>query len=103
MDHSLQHHQEVEQADKSETVIHMSGYGNSAIISITSEQSVKKKRKEKGNNIEWGFQTYYNIILLKDFEFSLVVSWLLTLYNLIIDTFFFLFQKLGQYRDLKVT
>lgn len=45
MDHSLQHHQEVEQADKSETVIHVPSYGNSANISIISDQSQSKKRK----------------------------------------------------------
>lgn len=37
MDRSV-HHQEVEQADESETVLHISGYENSATISIKSGQ-----------------------------------------------------------------
>ncbi|TNM84906.1 hypothetical protein fugu_009084 [Takifugu bimaculatus] len=45
MDRLVQHHQEVEQADESETVLHISGYGSSAIISIKSEQSQEVQRR----------------------------------------------------------
>lgn len=84
MDHSLQHHQEVEQADDSYVRLLEFCHHSNHIWTITV-----KKKKKKGNNIEWGFQTYnYNIVLPKDFEFSLVVSWLLILYNLISYFFF---------------